>query len=194
MEVNLLHHGYNVERRKMYPANRISVYIQLGTILSVLLILYGKSLWRRNRSIPTTCRRSRKNTRRRRSTIPTTGPSIPSLKGRGLSTEAPSGSCPSIPLKTNQPGANCRIPSATRWVLSRRGGRPNLSGRKADILVRWHVTTSSTSNTGRTNLSRTAPACPQLFLGTTSITIISRKRVILVNWWVTGWNHISAKL
>ena len=190
MEVNLLHHGYNVERRKMYPTNRITISIQLGIILLVLLISCGRSLWRRNRSIPTTCRRSRKSTRRRRSTTPTTGPSTLSLKGRDPSTEVPSGLCPSTPSKTSQPGEKCRIPSATRWVRSRRGARPSLSGRKADILVRWHATTSSTSNTGRTNPSRTVLVCPQLFLGTISTTIISRRRAISANWWVTDWNHI----
>lgn len=38
MDVNLVHHGYNVERRKMYPSNRNSFLTQLAIISSLLLI------------------------------------------------------------------------------------------------------------------------------------------------------------
>ena len=38
MEVNLVHHGLNLERRKMYPSNRNYSSIQLEITLSVPLI------------------------------------------------------------------------------------------------------------------------------------------------------------
>jgi hypothetical protein len=38
MEVNLIHNGYSVERRKLYPTNRILVSTQLEITLPAQLI------------------------------------------------------------------------------------------------------------------------------------------------------------
>ena len=59
MDVNMIRNGYNVERRKMYPANRNFILIQQGTTWSVQSISSGKNLCKMKNSILIICLKSK---------------------------------------------------------------------------------------------------------------------------------------
>ena len=166
MEVNLIHHNYNVERRKMYPSNRIVCSMQPGTTSSAKSISHGRSLWKNKNSISIINLKSEKCIKNNISIM-----SIIELwrlwwKSKAKWIEIPSESCPSIPSKPEHPGQEWQIHSPTRSKHSNREDHHH-TGRKAGMQAKYQKTIFWTKLQRKISPFKTVQAYPQQSSATT---------------------------